>query len=47
VWPVITEAYVSGDLKKITQCYGEARGLLEKGELMEYTQKFKTCMTGQ
>jgi polar amino acid transport system substrate-binding protein len=47
VWPVITKAYVSGDLKKITQCYGETRGLLEKGELMEYAQKFKACMTGQ
>lgn len=45
VWPVLTEAYAGGDLKKITECYAGARALLEKGDLMGYAEKLNGCMT--
>lgn len=47
VWDVITNAYVSGDLKKITPCYAGARALLEKGDLMGYARKLDACMNAK
>lgn len=44
VWPVLTDAYAGGDLKKITECYAGARGLLEKGDAMGYADNLKKCM---
>jgi polar amino acid transport system substrate-binding protein len=44
VWPLLTDAYAGGDLKKITECYAGARGLLEKGDAMGYAEKLKGCM---
>lgn len=45
VWPLLTEAYAGGDLQKITECYGGARALLEKGDLKGYADNLKGCMT--
>ena len=47
VWDQITNAYVSGDLKKITACYAGARGLLEKGDLAGYAGKLDACMNAK
>ena len=44
-WKILTDAYVGGDLEKITECYAGARGSMEKGDLMGYAEKLKGCMT--
>ena len=43
-WKILTDAYVGGDLDRITECYAEARGVIEKGDLMGYAEKLKGCM---
>lgn len=45
VWDELLAAYfVAGDLKRITKCYGKAKGLFEKGDLLPYSKALKECM---
>ena len=45
VWDELLAAYFLGDLKKITECYGTAKGFMEKGDSVNYVKKLKKCMT--
>lgn len=47
VWDTLLEGYATGDLTRITKCYGEARSLLEEGDLMAYAQALKACLTAE